>query len=315
MTCQGRLEGSQLNQEDTALRRASHPHVSIFHDIEETWHSKPEFNYTKKNLHLFSMPVDLKSRRRLLSTEDRHVPCSKCLEGSRKQRWWSRPLAWKLMASTHIFISIFLVAAILKTLSLIQEMSPPTQSCHTFLSPTDDQLFDGALSFSTSQPGADAWKNGIFCGASSRNSNAAWDRLQQVRGVAVASEEASRVNLPVTGLSAGNGTIATLLGVQHNLHCIRFVRQVLHPSYYYPNQTVTEREERITHAGHCLEALRQSVMCTPDLTPRSVLWEDDEKSNIAVNPSVKLECLDWSTLVDWMRGRMYNLNDLWEANP
>ena len=208
-----------------------------------------------------------------------------------------------------------LVAAILQTPPLVQRLSPPTQSRQSFVSPTDDLPFDGALSFSTSQPGADAWKNSIFCGAPSRDSNAAWDRLQQVRGVAVTSEEASRLNLPATGLLAGNGTTATLLGVQHNLHCVRFVRQVLHPSYYYLNQTVAEREERITHAGHCLEALRQSVMCTPDLTPRSVSWEDDEKGNIAVNPSVKLECLDWSSLVGWMRGRMYNLNDLWEANP
>ena len=268
-----------------------------------------------KNLYLFSMPVDPKSRRGLLGTEHRHVPCSHCLEGSRKQRWRSRTLAWTLMASIHILISIALVAAILQTPSLVQRLSPPNQSRQSFVSPTDDLPFDGALSFSTSQPGADAWKNSIFCGAPSRDSNAAWDRLQQVRGVAVTSEEASRINLPATGLLAGNGTTATLLGVQHNLHCIRFVRQVLHPSYYYPNQTVAEREERITHSGHCLEALRQSVMCTPDLTPRSVLWEDDEKGNIAVNPSVKLECLDWSSLVDWMRERMYNLNDLWEANP
>ena len=290
-------------------------HVSIFHDTEETWHSKTEFEYTKKELHLFSMNLEPKSRRSLLGTEHGHVPCPHCCEGDQKQRWRSRPLAWTLIAATHILISFALVAAILQTPLLFQRMSSSPQSRQTFVSPADDLPFDGALSFSTSQPGADAWKNSIFCGAPSRDSNTAWDRLQQVRGVAVAPGEASRINLPTTGLWAGNGTTATLLGVQHNLHCIRFVRQVLYPSYYYPNQTVAEREERITHAGHCLEALRQSVMCTPDLTPRSVLWEDDEKSNIVVNPSVKLKCLDWLSLVEWMRGRMYNLSDLWEANP
>lgn len=261
------------------------------------------------------MPVDLKSRRSLLGTEHRHVACSNCLEESREQRWLPRPLAWTLIASIHILISTFLVAAILQNPSLAHRMSPPTHSSQPFSIRTDNLLFDDALSYSTHQPEADAWKTGLFCGAPSRDSNAAWDRLQQVRGVAITSKVASRLKLPETGLSAGNGMTATLLGVQHNLHCIRFLRQVLHPSYYYPNQTVTERKERVMHAGHCLEALRQSVMCKPDLTPRGVVWEDDEKSNIKVNPSAKLECLEWSSLVGWMKGMTYTLTDLWEANP
>ena len=67
--------------------------------------------------------------------------------------------------------------------------------------------------------------------------------------------------------------------------------------------------------GHCLEAIRQSIMCVPDLTPRSVYWKDEERSNIAVNPSVEQECLDWSLLNEWMEMRTYTLNDLREANP
>ena len=261
------------------------------------------------------MPVDPKSRQSLLGIEHKHVPCSHCLEENRKQRWWSRPLAWTLIACVHIFISISLVAAILQNPSFSHKLSPPTRSSQTFVSHTDDLLFDGALSFSTYQPGADAWTNSLFCGAPSHESNAAWEKLQEVRGVAVTSKEALTLNFPETGLLAGEGMPAALLGVQHNLHCIRFLRQVLYPSYYYPNQTAVEHEERVMHAGHCLEAIRQSVMCAPDLTPRGVDWEDDEKENIKMNPSVKLECLNWPSLVGWMRERRYDLSDLRKANP
>lgn len=76
-----------------------------------------------------------------------------------------------------------------------------------------------------------------------------------------------------------------------------------------------EHEERVMHAGHCLEAIRQSIMCTPDLTPRGVDWEDEEKENIKMNPSAKLECLDWPSLVGWMRERRYDLSDMRKANP
>lgn len=68
------------------------------------------------------------------------------------------------------------------------------------------------------------------------------------------------------------------------------------------------------HAGHCLEALRQSMMCTPDLVPRGVHWEDEEMENIVVDPSVRMECLNWNSLVGWMRGRAYSLTELWEEN-
>ena len=67
--------------------------------------------------------------------------------------------------------------------------------------------------------------------------------------------------------------------------------------------------------GHCLEALRQSIMCTPDLTPRSTFWEDEQRSNIAVNPSVRHQCLEWTSLVRWMKTRAVTLDDLWGANP
>lgn len=48
-----------------------------------------------------------------------------------------------------------------------------------------------------------------------------WPRLMEtnlVRGVWVSRDEASRA--AISGLSAGNDTVAALLGVQHNLHCV-----------------------------------------------------------------------------------------------
>lgn len=69
------------------------------------------------------------------------------------------------------------------------------------------------------------------------------------------------------------------------------------------------------YLGHCLESLRQSVMCVPDLVPRPVFWEDKERSNIAANPSVKHQCLDWGSLNAWMETRQYTLRDLLEENP
>ncbi|KAI4125971.1 MAG: hypothetical protein LQ338_003997 [Usnochroma carphineum] len=259
--------------------------------------------------------MELQSHHNLLSKDFEHVECYHCGNEFRKQRRRTSPLFWILIVTTHILISISIVAVLLRIPTLAHRLTATTDSIPTVGSHRSDSSFGGALRFLTIQPDVDAWKHGTYTGSPSASSAAAWEKLQQVRGVAITPDEASTLNIPETCLSAGNGTKATLLGVQHNLHCIRLIHQVIYPSYYYPNQTHLEREMLVIHAGHCLEALRQSVMCTPDLTPRGVFWEDRERSNIAVNPSVKMECLDWMSLVGWMRRRNYTLSDLWEANP
>lgn len=259
--------------------------------------------------------MDPESHQNLLAPEAGGTECYHCCNERRKQSRRKRSLFWILIATSHIFVSISTVATLLHFPGLTHKLTTTTSSSSAAASSANDLLFGGALRFSTVQPDADAWKHSKYTSSPSHDSDAVWKKLQQVRGVAITLQEASKFNVPATGLSAGNGTTATLLGVQHNLHCIRFIRQVLHPSYYYPTQTDSEREGRVVHAGHCLEALRQSIMCTPDLTPRGVFWEDEERSNIAVNPSSKMECLDWESLVGWMRVRSYTLSDLWEANP
>jgi len=259
--------------------------------------------------------MDLESHHTLLDKESGDSECYHHANNRQKANPSSQIFSWLLTAAIHVLISLSLIAILYHIPSITHNLDFTSQSCVNSASHANDLPFDNALTFSTVQPDADAWKDSLYTSEPSHNSNAAWKQLQEVRGVAITPEEAARLNIPDTGLTAGNGTTATLLGIQHNLHCIRFVRQVLHPGYYYPDETAEEHKGKVMHAGHCLEALRQSMMCTPDLTPRSVIWEDEERTNIAVNPSVRMECLNWESLVGWMRGRGYSLSDLWEENP
>lgn len=50
---------------------------------------------------------------------------------------------------------------------------------------------------------------------------------------------------------------------------------------------------------HCIDTLRQWLMCQPDLTLRSVYWREDGQS-VAANNSVSHECVDWSALQGWV---------------
>jgi Mycotoxin biosynthesis protein UstYa len=50
---------------------------------------------------------------------------------------------------------------------------------------------------------------------------------------------------------------------------------------------------------HCIETLRQWLMCLPDLTPRSVIWREDGLSAKANNTIVHT-CVDWDAVQSWI---------------
>ena len=132
----------------------------------------------------------------------------------------------------------------------------------------------------------------------------------------------------------------------------RFLRQVIHSDYYYPKETDEQRAEHIFHArtlstmphfsfpsspstlkpkphistltsffsskpDHCLETIRLSVMCVPDLTPLELYWESQEgrKWEVAAKSDSQRECVKWEPLNEWMAPRHYNLNDLARWGP
>lgn len=249
------------------------------------------------------------SGKSLPSHDNTNVQCNKCTRDTCHSKS-SKPLNHIITAVVHILVAFSLTMILLRT-SLVASTQPP--KWQSALPITE------SLSYVATHPAADAWGPNPYTFKPSHESNMAWEKLQKVRGISLSPDEAKTMNVPLTGLrSNGHGRVASILGVQHNLHCIRIIRQVLYPNYYYPNSTMEERAALVGHAGHCLESLRQSVMCVPDLAPRSVLWEDEHKEDIKINPSVNgLMCLRWESLVEWAvdEQRDFTLTDLQESNP
>lgn len=225
-------------------------------------------------------------------------------------------LFWILVAVGNILISAVTTSILLRHPTLTRPFTTAEATHLNSESSMKHSLFGDALQFPTVQFDVDAWLFSNYTGPPSHASDKAWASLQEVRGIQISPSQASLLNHAEEGLFARNGTLATILGVQHNLHCIRILRQTLYPTYYYPDHnTDADQGARAHHAGHCLEAIRQSVMCTPDLIPRAVRWADNERLDVAVIPSVTMQCLSWDSLRQRMRGMTYDLKDLWDANP
>lgn len=62
--------------------------------------------------------------------------------------------------------------------------------------------------------------------------------------------------------------------------------------------------------GHCLEAIRTSMLCHPDLTPNRFFWSDRAWHDLSVAPDVTRECVDWDSMQAFMKERTYDPKDI-----
>lgn len=63
---------------------------------------------------------------------------------------------------------------------------------------------------------------------------------------------------------------------------------------------------------HCLEALRMSISCNPDLTAYSIFWESDNGIDVGAHTNVPHRCVNWDLLREWMGSKAFSLEELLE---
>ncbi|KAJ6604236.1 hypothetical protein DFH09DRAFT_1122035 [Mycena vulgaris] len=89
-------------------------------------------------------------------------------------------------------------------------------------------------------------------------------------------------------------TYMLALDVFHELHCLDEIRKAMYPDYYPGLKTGVGS----SHMHHCLSSLRQSIMCTSDIS--TIVWQWSEKSQAAKERSDILHtCRDFSKLQAW----------------
>ena len=81
----------------------------------------------------------------------------------------------------------------------------------------------------------------------------------------------------------------------HNLHCLRAVHISLMEFVHGEPQS-----RRFQHVLHCMEALRQDIMCNADDTPRYTTSDAVPESGVG---QIR-QCRDWGKLERW--ARQYN---------
>ncbi|CZR55583.1 uncharacterized protein PAC_05471 [Phialocephala subalpina] len=89
------------------------------------------------------------------------------------------------------------------------------------------------------------------------------------------------------------------LDIFHTLHCVNQLRKSLWPEYYFKNAKLPVNR---LHYRHCLEQIRQYVMCSGDLTPVPTRYYESVGRNYA-DSDVLHTCRNFGDLREWMNER------------
>ncbi|KAK0613276.1 hypothetical protein B0T14DRAFT_556935 [Immersiella caudata] len=136
-----------------------------------------------------------------------------------------------------------------------------------------------------------------YNGPPSPEVDAAWTALLDNMNIAVPKSDLDKIGS--TSIRIPNtSTYFAGLGVFHELHCLKRLRQYTWKEHYFPN--ITPNDERLNrlHTDHCLEILRQAIMCRADISLFTLQWSEDNLHPRA-DFSQEHECVDFQAVFEW----------------
>ncbi|KAG2038066.1 hypothetical protein BDR03DRAFT_955676 [Suillus americanus] len=146
----------------------------------------------------------------------------------------------------------------------------------------------------------------IFRGPPSPELDAVWSRISRdVEPTRMTREEMlkagtadlrSKVRYP----DKIGGDYVVSLESAHQLHCVNFLRQASWLEYYEPiEMSFQDRPEIVRlHLDHCIEMIRQSIMCHADVTMIPWYWVQGHTFPYP-NFNTRHQCWNFEKILDW----------------
>jgi hypothetical protein len=109
------------------------------------------------------------------------------------------------------------------------------------------------------------------------------------------------------------------LDVFHQLHCLDNVRKGLWPDRYKPEDYMGGQGMSLLsdiHLDHCVDQIRQALMCASDLSTNWLFWDERTQINTAAG-STYHSCRNFDNVVEWARTHRAEPFDLkiWVNDP
>ncbi|KAM3497879.1 hypothetical protein MY10362_008783 [Beauveria mimosiformis] len=125
----------------------------------------------------------------------------------------------------------------------------------------------------------------------------AWEHLLRYNDIRVQKEDLEKANLESVPLNDEKGGYFVTLDVYHTLHCVNHIRKSYYSDYYHnPNPVAQQRE----HFDHCIDLLRQTLMCHGDISMHPFEWIDGYRFPWPTERT-EHQCRNWDKLVAWSK--------------
>lgn len=143
----------------------------------------------------------------------------------------------------------------------------------------------------------------IYVGPPNEEMDAAWESLIKGRYLSITEEEAEMAFGKPHGLYLHPDGVGYLAGLDvfHALHCVDQLRKALDRDHYYNKQTKLGYPDR-GHRDHCIDHIRQQLMCHADMTPIPVIWYEGHGRSF-VQSDVVHTCRNWNSLRQYVDRR------------
>ncbi|KAL4868448.1 hypothetical protein BDV12DRAFT_185958 [Aspergillus spectabilis] len=151
-------------------------------------------------------------------------------------------------------------------------------------------------------------KENVFRQDAGPKVDAAWESLgANYRPIRVPAEEAARSGIANDQVQIseayGGGYPANIEGL-HHLHCLNLLRQSLYYNYDYYHAQGTgafKNDDFIIrkHVSHCLDIIRQQLMCTTDVGVLGQVWIHPDDPSPFVDFNTEHRCRNFENIREW----------------
>lgn len=111
------------------------------------------------------------------------------------------------------------------------------------------------------------------------------------------------------------------------------IRKMNYREHYYPNQTEPDARDMEVHISrhpeffhkirmltacidHCIEQLRQAVMCSPDTSFTTFVWTHSDPKPVLDVRRFERQCVDWDYFMEGVKPRVVSYEEVDElVNP
>ncbi|TQS34564.1 hypothetical protein Golomagni_05046 [Golovinomyces magnicellulatus] len=218
---------------------------------------------------------------------------------------WNYILCGLLLSITLLALGILIGRSLPSDIKILK--------CERKWSPIEDEVDN---SYHSVHFNGSLMKENIFRLPAGPEVDAAWESLgvnsnQKDRALAVPEGQATKAGFRSSQVQInpkyGGGYPANVEGL-HHLHCLNLVRQALYYNVNYYRALGTgafANNDFIVqhHVSHCLDILRQQLMCTPNTSLLGQVWWDRKAPKAFVDFNTEHKCRNFEAIRAWAEER------------